>query len=1363
MTGSRNTPQHVSLFIRQQVIPPGMSVTEAAQRLGVSRPTLSNLLNGKASLSPRMAVRLEKAFGADRQALLDLQAVSDNDRRRDEDRGVGVRAYVPSFLTIKANHIERWAANNIDARHLLSVLLRKLIRSTGRGLRHVDFPGYDNAERPGWDGWVRADEATAWIPEGESGWELSTSQDPWRKADRDYAARLATVESAKERANTTFVFVAPRRWPKKNDWEKTKQVSGGWKSVRALDASDLEQWLEESIAAQIWLAEKLALPVDGVRTLDECWARWAEASDPQMTAELFEPSVAAYRIKLKEWLDEPPNGHPLVVSADSKDEAIAFLACLFRDGDVPEQPGELAAVFESAQTLRTLAPSSSPFIPIVHTTEVERELGAVSRWHHCIVVRPRNTVDRDLDVALHPLGHEAFRTSLTAMGIEPDRIERLARESGRSPTVLRRRLSKIPAIKMPGWAEDPRVARSLIPIALIGAWHAGSRADRERLHALADRPYQEIEQDIQDLLQLDDCPVWSVDQYRGVASKMDALFAIRMQVTERDLANFLVLAEYVLSESDPALELPEDQRWAASIYGKARDHSAALRSGVCETLVMLSVHGDALFRDRLGIDLETRVANLIRRLLTPLTLEKLRSHDHNLPRYAEAAPDEFLTLIETDLTQPEPAVRAHVAPADTGVFGGCPRTGFLWAMECLAWSPKYLARTCVLLAQLSSARIDDNWEHKPFLSLAAIFRSWIPQTAASVDDRGKTLKLICNRFPDVGWKICIEQLRPGPRSASPSYRPRWRSDASGAGEPVTRGEKDEFDRKALDLALAWREHDRTTLGDLIECLASMSEVDQSTVWGLIDAWSRNKADEKAIAGLRERIRRFALTMRGRRRNPKAAMRERAREVYERLAPRDPVIRHTWLFAKPWFQETLDGIEDEYLDLSKREERIDQLRTEAMKEIWAEHGLDGAITLLADSEAPGEVGRYAAICASNDGMVIEVLWNCLSDVASPERKLDGFMEGFIASIAEDARDAVLTTIAEQVTTVQAARLFRCAPFGSRTWRLMDDQPQEVRDRYWREVPPFGWNTFSETDWAELIDRLLEAERPRAAFQVSSMHWEKIETSRLKRLLMGVATTSAEPVGSFPIDPYDISNALDVLGGGTDVTPEEMAQLEFIFVEALELSEHGIPNLERQIAESPNFFVHALALVYQRNDGDQDPPEWYVEDPDRRSAVAKAAYRLLDLIKRIPETDADGQIHTESLRQWVEEVRRKCVEFGRAEIGDHRIGQLLSRATSPYEENGPWPCGAVCEVMEDVASEHMADGFLIGALNARGVYSGLREGGRQERELAMKYRGWAEQRAFEYPHVSSVLHRIADSYGNEATRHDSEMEVRWRLRD
>ena len=581
------------------------------------------------------------------------------------------------------------------------------------------------------------------------------------------------------------MFVTPRKWEGKVQWVRGKEAAGDWKAVRALDASDLEQWLETTIAPRIWLAKELGIPTEGFKTLDHFWARWADASEPPMTAAVFAPSVAAHANDLKKWLEKEPGAHPFTVAADSKEEAVAFLACLLRHEDVPARLRDRAVVFDSATTLRTLAQSSSRFIPIVYSEKAEREIVTLYRQRHCILVRPRNAVDCEPDVVVELLGHAAFETALLDMGIEREHVNRLASESGRSPTVLRRRLSQVPAIRTPSWAGDEAVARRLIPMALVGAWHNGSRADRTVLAELARRDNDEVEESIAGLLRQNDCPVWSVDQYRGVVSKIDALFAIAPWMTEKDVVDFVEFAEIVLSESDPALDLPEHQRWAAGLYGKVREHSNALRTGVCETLVMLSVHGNALFRDRLGIDVAAHVAALIKRLLTPFTSDKLRSHDRDLPGYAEAAPNEFLTMVEEDLKLRAPAVQELLKPAGASVFEHPARTGLLWALERLAWNPRNLMRVVNIFARLSQTTIDDNWVNKPIGSLSAIFLSWLPQTAAPLDDRIKAFETLCRRFRGVGWQICIQQFEDPQQIGHPSDRPRWRNDAAGAG----RGDK----------------------------------------------------------------------------------------------------------------------------------------------------------------------------------------------------------------------------------------------------------------------------------------------------------------------------------------------------------------------------------------------------------------------------------------------------------------------------------------------------------------------------------------------------------------------------------------------
>ena len=91
------TPSHPGAFIRDEVIEPlGLSVTEAARILGVRRATLSDLLNGNASLSPEMALRVEKAFDVRMDLLLRMQAWHDSSRMRTRAGEVVVERYRPA-------------------------------------------------------------------------------------------------------------------------------------------------------------------------------------------------------------------------------------------------------------------------------------------------------------------------------------------------------------------------------------------------------------------------------------------------------------------------------------------------------------------------------------------------------------------------------------------------------------------------------------------------------------------------------------------------------------------------------------------------------------------------------------------------------------------------------------------------------------------------------------------------------------------------------------------------------------------------------------------------------------------------------------------------------------------------------------------------------------------------------------------------------------------------------------------------------------------------------------------------------------------------------------------------------------------
>ncbi len=74
----------------------GLTVTEGAKVLGVSRPTLSSLINGRAGISPEMVIRLEKAFGSTADAWLRMQAAFDLAQARRRESAIEVERYVPA-------------------------------------------------------------------------------------------------------------------------------------------------------------------------------------------------------------------------------------------------------------------------------------------------------------------------------------------------------------------------------------------------------------------------------------------------------------------------------------------------------------------------------------------------------------------------------------------------------------------------------------------------------------------------------------------------------------------------------------------------------------------------------------------------------------------------------------------------------------------------------------------------------------------------------------------------------------------------------------------------------------------------------------------------------------------------------------------------------------------------------------------------------------------------------------------------------------------------------------------------------------------------------------------------------------------
>jgi len=325
-----------------------------------------------------------------------------------------------------------------------------------------------------------------------------------------------------------------------------------------------------------------------------------------------------------------------------------------------------------------------------------------------------------------------------------------------------------------------------------------------------------------------------------------ALFGERISGDE--LNRFFDIAEQTLAQPDPILELPDEQRYAAQIYGKVRPQSGFLLDALCDTLIKLAVMATQL-PGLHAARLDDRVAGLVSRLLNDADAERWLSLSSCLPELAEAAPDAFLKAVERSLGQTDsPVTRLITESRSTGIMGGsCWHSGLLWALESVAWDPKRFPRVALILARLVHVPYASNWGNTPMASLHGLFRSWLPQTAATIEQRIAALDLLIGKDQEVAFRLLDDLVHIGPSSAMHAARPKWRDDDAGFGRGVTEDEYRNMVIAASDCMIALAERNPQRIVTLIEKLGVFDEQRVRQILAQIDPYLENSASMKTVS------------------------------------------------------------------------------------------------------------------------------------------------------------------------------------------------------------------------------------------------------------------------------------------------------------------------------------------------------------------------------------------------------------------------------------------------------------------------------------------------------------------------------------
>lgn len=1238
-------------------------------------------------------------------------------------------------MRITATQIHQWA-DKPEAKGLLPVLVRRLINATSTPTE-LAIRGADSINLPGWDGTLNVATGNAWVPVGQSRWEMGCSADVAGKARDDFKNR--TDETGREvAANWDFIFVSPRRWAGKQEWREEAAAVKHWRSVRAYDADDLEAWLEAAPSATLWFGELLGLRGPGIDSIGSYWDTWRGQTKAHLTIEAISTGRESHVGAFRDTLSKTPV--LIVLEADSTEEAVAFACAQL----LVLSQADNAACITSPEGWHYVDANPQLRILVAASPEIAARRAAKEG---SILIVPVNIGDRPKyfsplaaqaaeaqRVVLERPDAESFEKALVGLGEDESDAARLTRSTGRSWSVYRRIRAANPAIAQPAWMKDP-AARCLTTIVLVGGWNDAKAGDVACLGAVTGKSYEDLERDLLHIARLDDSPVLKIGTVWKAKAPLELLHLFAPAFTRHELTRFFEAAQAILAKPDPALQLKPDQRWMASVYGKVREESGIVIGSITDSLAKLSVYAENNNDERIA----SGVDGLVRTLLEDADGDRWLSLSGVLREIAEASPEIFLRAVEGSLQRHDaPIRRLFTETSGDAVFGGWWHTDLLWALETLAWSPKYLGYVTDILARLTSSALPQNLSNRPMNSLVSLFRPWWPQTTAAPEQRLAALDRLIQTRNDVAWELLAALIPKHMGFASANAKPHWRDDDAGAVGPNDPAGFGQYLSEIGARIVAQAQGVPARIAELVGSLDSFDGQYREQIVRLVETSAGFPDDDREL--IRGALRKYlswhySYNRRGKRTRATA---DCLRPQFEVLAPTNLATRHAWLFCNGWV-EMPDGRDDDY---KKADEIRERLRAEALKEIFNVTGWGGIEDLIRRAVAPDLVGWQIARAGFSEADVVAWSLKRFADAGGVFH--DAVLSGLIHALSADRRTALLTQICAKLDAAAIAAFASTAPCDRATWNFLEQQPTDARRIYWQKVQP-GVLIAGQVDLTYLVDQLTDAGRHRTAFQAIHIQFEKSDTARVLALLEAISA-GVDPDGPLP-DGWHVSEAMKAIEKSGVASRRQLALLEFRYSRALEHTEHGTKNLYAEMLEDPALFMECVCLVYRRHNQHRtnEPAD------EALQATVSLGWSILHDGRGVPGQIQGGGIDRTKFDAWIAAVRKLAAEQDRRDVTDVTIGGWLS--SCPADPDGTWPCLSVRDLLDQPGTEKIRSGFHTGVINNRGVHSrAVGDGGSQERNLAARYRAFAAPLQVGHPQTAAVLESIAKSYDADGRRHD-----------
>jgi hypothetical protein len=1018
-------------------------------------------------------------------------------------------------------------------------------------------------------------------------------------------------------------------------------------------------------------------------------------------------------------------------------------ACLAQRGELDKGAGERCLFVRNRETWQRLCETEPPHRIFVahpeldfeaHKTELLQQ--ARVREHSVIyaITNPRPDTAEVVDLR-QPKKYEVQET-LKKHQVPEDEANRLAQRSNGNVYLLVQLVSDTTERRK--WAAQD-VGYRLRWLALLGGWNDSSKKDKAVIGEIADEPYEGWVQILYPYTRQEEPPVLLEGNNFRPVSRYETWQQLGHNLSDKDLLRFKDVAIKILSETEPAFDLPPEKRQYAGLQRDLPETcTPALRRGIAETLALLSGQGQALTVS--PNTAQSTSEAVVWSLLNGADWKRWASLSSDLPLLAEAAPEAFLSALKNTLQKPnESPLNDLFAANDGSFFGRNYHCGLLWALEVLAWYPDYLCSVSIILAQLASYPLPKNLGNNPLDCLRSIFLTWLPQTLGTIEQRRVAVEKVIEENAETGWQLLLELLPAAHQSGSYNQKPVWRDWLDGHWkEGVTRQEMTRQIQNYAELAVQCAFKDIIKLNELIarwdnlppdvfekvlEHLKSpvvrdLPEAERFILWQkLTDESSRHRRFAKADWAM-----------------PDEEL-KKLEAAAEAIKPVSPAILYQRLF---------NDYEHHFFtqDTSNYGEQRDALaaeRSQAVLAIIKEGGVEAVIKIAKSVKLPVEIGM-ALGRVGNQEFDLFLLPKHLENNEKPILEMvKGYIWAryFTASFAW-VQGFNLTTW----SVTQKAKFFSAMPFEAQVWRAAEQALGDKKNEYWDSIRP---NSFQAgKDLIEAISKAVENKRGDIA--VNGINC-LIHTKQ--QIPTPLATAAVRcMIENYPknlfLDQYELVEIIKHLQSAPDADINDLSWIEFQSLKLLDHTNGASPViLERRMSAEPKFFHETMTLAF-RSERDIGKPK---ELDEHQSKLASHVFGLLHHWQTPPGTTKSGTIDEENFKAWIVETKKLSEESGHWAIAQQLIGQALTHGPAGLVGLLNYPEAA--KILDHKDFEEMRRGFSIALFNSRGVHGF--SSGSQELEIAKGYRDHAQKYELAgFTRIAVTLRSIADSYQRDAER-------------